>query len=254
VELKTLFLGMFISMAAFSVKAGMGWAYLCAECPPRRKIAASAMVLSIYGALFAGVSLLVARVNILAHYEIFRPLWQGGVTLHWLAAIFIFAWGLILLRSNQPKDCHGGGKTSRAWLALVVPCPVCLSVVLVSASCLALYFPDDATIAITCLFVAFVTLAGTTCLVMRLCGSLKSGDSEPAERTLAQTMLLIAAYFIVSALVMPQFAEISKIYRLAVYSAETRTSDRMTGLLVAGVLSLLLAFGFLCSRKKLKNR
>jgi predicted transporter len=241
-ELKTLFLGMFISMAAFSVKAGVGWAYLWSKCPRGRKIAASMAVLATYAVLFAGVTLLVSKVNILAHYEIFAPLWQGGVTIHWLAAIFIFIWGLILLKS--PTSCHKDGEASKAWMALVIPCPVCMSVVLVSASCLALYFPNDAPLAMTCLYLAFTALAAISGLVVLAGTTFRSENSESAEIALGQAMILIAAYFIISALVMPQFAEISKIYRLSVYSGERQTSDPMTKWLVFGVISLLLAFGF----------
>ena len=52
-ELKTLVLGMFIALSAFSVKAGIGWAYLCSRRPTRHKIGISCAVLASHALLFA---------------------------------------------------------------------------------------------------------------------------------------------------------------------------------------------------------
>jgi len=255
VEFKTLFLGMFISMAAFSVKAGMGWAYLLSGRSPGRKAAASLAVLVFYAAIFAVVTLFVSRVNLLANYEIFRPLWEGGVTLHWLTAVFILIWGLVLLRSKPAgsrscDNCGDGGKSSRAWIALLVPCPVCMSVVLTSASCLAMYFPDDAPLAMTGLYAAFVALAAASGVAVSL-GKTAKTDEEGPEKSLGTAMIMIAAYFIVSALVMPQFADISKIYRLAVYSRESAASGPAAAWGTAGAIFLLFAAGFAMAHRRI---
>jgi predicted transporter len=238
---------MFVSMIAFAVKAGMGWAYLWSKCPRGRKIAASTLVLAGYAAIFTVVTFVVSRVNLIANYELFAPLWSSGVTLHWITAVFIFVWGLVLLKSSPGVNCHTD-ETSKAWLALVIPCPVCLSVVLVSASCLALYFPNDSTIAMVCLYTAFTLVAAISGIAVLLGKKLKPENSVPAEETLGQAMILIAAYFIISALVMPQFAEISKIYRLAAYSSDGQTSDSATGWLVLAIIALLLCIGFVYAK------
>ncbi|MDR3280864.1 MAG: DUF2162 domain-containing protein [Synergistaceae bacterium] len=247
-EFKTLILGMFISMAAFSVKAGLGWAYLLSGMSWRRKIAASFGVLSAYAALFAAVSAFVSRVNILSHYEILQPLWQSGVTLHWLTAVFIFVWGLILLKTNVSSEPERGGcHPSRAWFALIIPCPVCASVILMSASCLALYFPDSTHLAMAGLYAAFAALASVSALAAAL-GQSSGATKQEGAASLGTAMILIAAYFMISAIVMPQFAEISRIYRLAVYSGEARTSNPASAAMTFGTILSLFAIGFLCSK------
>lgn len=62
-ELKTLWLGMLISMSAFAVKTGLGWAYMWSKCPPGRKAVASLALLGLYGLLFFGLSRLIIKVN-----------------------------------------------------------------------------------------------------------------------------------------------------------------------------------------------
>ena len=125
-ELKTIVLGMFIALSAFSVKVGIGWAYLCSQRPMRHKITVSCAMLASYAIIFAMTYWIVTSFNILARYDVFLPLWRGGVVLHWITAIFLLVWGLFLLKSRREDNCN---RRSKAWIALVVPCPVCAGVI-----------------------------------------------------------------------------------------------------------------------------
>lgn len=244
-EFKTLFIGMAISMAAFSVKAGLGTAYLCLSRPRGKKKGALFAAAASYAALFASVYFIVTRVNVIANYGKFIPLLRGGVAIHWLAAILIFIWGLALLRIRGTDEHHRG----YAWLALIIPCPVCMSVVLISASCLALYFPDDSALSLFALYLAFAALAGVSASFVLLTRK----SERDAERSLGSAMILIAAYFMISALVTPQFGEIGRIYRLAAYSrgADIRGSAEVWK--IWGAVTLLFSGGFLSAEWKIKR-
>jgi predicted transporter len=194
-------------------------------------------VLASCAALFAAAGAFVSRVDVLAHYEVLLPLLRGGVTLHWAAALLIFVWGVFLLG----RSACGGGE-SRAWAALVVPCPVCMSVILMSASCVALYFPEHALRAMAGLYAAFASLATVSALAAGAGGG--SGRAGSAKNSLGTAMILIAAYFMISAVVTPQFAEIGRVYRLAVYAAEGVTPDRPAQLWALGGMAALFAAGF----------
>jgi predicted transporter len=253
VELKTLVTGIFISMAAFSVKAGVGWAYMPRSGRFRARVGAYLAVAAMYAALFAAVYIAARRVNLLSNYETLLPLLQGGVTMHWIAAVLTFGWGLILFgmhSTNGPRrEVCGGDKRGYAWLALVIPCPVCLSAVLMSVSCLVLYFPDDAASVTALLYAAFMALAtasGILSLVFKK-------RCEDAERALGEAMMLISAYFILSALVMPQFAEIERIYRMSEYSRGTGAEDPFMGRAAAAAISGLFASGFVWARLRMKT-
>ncbi|MDR1080924.1 MAG: DUF2162 domain-containing protein [Deltaproteobacteria bacterium] len=274
-ELKSLWLGLLVSMLAFSVKTGLGWSYLWLRCPPGKRVWATLGVMALYLALFGGVLALVSRINILGHYEVLAPLWQSGITLHWLVAAFLVLWGLVLLRSEGDGPAHAGDSagcgaavpsgslsasdspasqgsccagqgSSRGWMALVIPCPVCLSIVLMSLAGLVLYFPEDAMAATGLLYMAFLAVAGGAGLTMILG---RGGDSEPLEHTLGLVMILIASYFILTALVMPQFASVGRVYRIASYTKEDTLQWGTGAAVLLCSLAALLALGFLHGRR-----
>lgn len=247
-ELKTLWLGLVMSLAAFAVKTGLGWAYLWSAAPPGRKAAASAAVAGLYVLAFTGIYLLAARVDLLANYEIFEPLWRHGFTLHWLAAALLSVWGFLLLRQKPAEDCCPRPRT-RGWLALVIPCPVCLSVTLMALAGLILYFPDDAPLAAAALGGAFLLLALAAGLVM-LKGRARAAAGS-AENALGLAMMLMAAYFAVSALVLPQFAEVSKVYRLSGYAAADQGGDLAGQLKILAAVLALAGGAFGLTRRKL---
>ena len=245
-ELKTLWLGLVLSLGAFAVKTGLGWAYVWAQATPRRSIWPSLIIVAAYGLIFFVIFSLLSKINILAHYETLKPLWQNGSTLHWLTAIMLFIWGLILLR--RKTDCC---PKSRGWLALVIPCPVCISVLFMAISAMLLYFPEQAAWATAGLFAAFMTLAALSALLMLLAGR---SQTKNAEENLGLAMLLMSAYFMLAAVIMPQFTEVSKVYRLAAYGAENNSFDLSSqGILMAAVV-VLMGSSFFINRKKIEVR
>lgn len=242
-ELKTLWLGLIISVVVFAVKTGLGWAYLWSKCPKGRKLAATVIVIFTYAVVFAVVFVLVSRLNLLAHYEVLLPLWQGGFMLHWLVAVLLFIWGLLLLRTPTGDNaCNCGEIKSKGWLALVIPCPVCLSVVLMAVAGLVLYFPDEAFRATTGLFAVFVLIAGVSGVVMLLT---RVRAQRPLEGTLGLAMILMAVYFMLTALLTPHFSEVSKVYRVASYARDTEATGGMQVALTRGVIALLVVVGFI---------
>ena len=255
-ELKTLWLGLVLSLAAFAVKTGLGWAYLWQTGRPRRPIIrfmADLGVVALYGAVFAAVAWLVTEINLLAHYEILLHLWQHGFLLHWLTALMLSIWGFFLLRRGTGESCRG---QSRGWLALVIPCPVCLSVILMSAAAIGLYFPEKIIPAVSALFAAFMLIAAlggslTMLLKTRSADASKSPVNAPsAENNLGLVMLMAAACFMLSALITPQFSELGRVYRIAAYADSGREGPLGPRLYVIGAVVLLAFAGFLAAKKR----
>jgi predicted transporter len=124
---------------------------------------------------------------------------------------------------------------------------VCLSVIIMSLSCLALYFPHQAGAGAFLLFLGFVVAAGLAGLLM-IIG--RVGVNEDLERVLGLTMLLIGSYFMISALVLPQFGQIDRIYRLAAYSNQRETVSFAGEVWVVVGLVLLSLAGFFWGRRR----
>jgi predicted transporter len=321
-ELQSLIMGLLVAVLAFAVKTGLGWAYLWQRRGRGRRLWPTLSVLVLYAGIFALVLFLVQKIDLLANYQLIEPLWRGGQTVHWLIALMLFAWGLILMRHQDhdpvgladpegqdtggvtvsdtgadtgtgdgldnlgglgefdeaigPEvpgclDCRGpvgadgsgpsglerktpagdGSKKSSGsygFLALIIPCPVCLSVVTMSLACLVLYFPDQALQGTAILYAGFTAVAAAAGLAL-IYGLL--GRGENLERSLGLAMTTIAAYFMISALVLPQFGQIDRVYRLASYAEESEKSLPLSGFwLVAGVAALAL-LGFLVGRAKI---
>jgi predicted transporter len=254
-ELRSLIMGLLVAVLAFAVKSGLGWAYLWQRRGRGHRLWPTFGALGLYAAVFGLTLFLVKRIDLLANYGAIEPLWRGGQTIHWLIAILLFSWGLILMRHGDPvgEGCDpacGGGKGrpgSGAFLALIIPCPVCLSVVTMSLACLALYFPGQALAGAAILYAGFVAVAGAAGLSL-VYGLL--GPGENLERSLGLAMTAIAAYFMISALVLPQFGQIDRVYRLASYAGERGKGLPVGGAWLAAAIAALVFLGFLMGRRK----
>jgi predicted transporter len=262
-ELQSLVLGLLVAALAFSVKTGLGWAYLWLRRGRGKRLWPTLGVVSLYAVIFALTMVIVERVDLLAHFETLEPLWRNGQTLHWLVAVLLFLWGFLVLRSAPGEDscCSAGPSNddgtsfssagdvpsaadqvgSRGWLALVLPCPVCLSVIVMSLGCLALYFPGEARLGALLFFLGFLVLAFSAGFLL-ICGQL--GGEGDLERVLGLAMILIGSYFLVAAVVLPQFAQIDRIYRLAAYSVDETAARATGGAYVLLFLVFFLALGF----------
>ena len=109
---------------------------------------------------------------------------------------------MILLKRGRGHDAG-----SRGWLLLVIPCPVCASVILFSVAFFISLFPDQRRWAAAGLYLAFVGIAFFSLAVI---GIFRRGRSGCAETHLGGAMLLMAAYFLLSVTVVPQFADLER--------------------------------------------
>ncbi len=237
-ELKSLILGLSFSLGIFAVKSGAGFAYLL-QLEPRylRRLWLTCAYLVSYATIFTLAWFLVCRINLLTRLDTVMLFFKNGMTLHFLLAALLLIWGITLLK--QSPQVH---KTSRAWLLLALPCPVCFSVILFSGAFLHNLLPQ-ATNIFTWLFAGYAGLSLSTSFLLLACGR-----NNP-EHTLGSIMILAALYFLVTIAVVPQFADIERIYRLSRSSVTTLPQQQLPLLLA----SMGAAFGFGFFRKARKN-
>ncbi|MFH0995403.1 MAG: DUF2162 domain-containing protein [Pseudomonadota bacterium] len=244
-ELKSLFLGILFSVGIFGIKAGAGLHYrLSRENRPGVRWGICLGFAGMYGVLFAGFAAGLHHLDILADFENIQQFLKGGILVHFVMACLMLAWGVALLKSRGDER-----RGSLGWLALVVPCPVCMTVIGISVAFILAVFPNAATGSVLMFYLAFVTLSFLTTAFM---AKFEKWFSRSPEALLGSAMMIIAAYFLLSMLVMPQFSSLDEVYRLAARSGgDTETAER-TVWPAFGVSLALFGVGYLNMRRRMQ--
>jgi len=235
--LRSLFLGLLFSVSIFGIKSALGLHYFFNRHKKPAVCAGVYLLFSaVYGGLFTAAFVLLQRVDFTAHFQTVQRIMQHGMQGHLAIAVLMGAWGLALLKASGNR-----GVRQLGWLALATPCPVCLVVIVFSIALLKAYFQDTASLAVGGLYACFLLLNILTLFLMKRLD--RYSDYSP-ERVLGSAMLVIAAYFLISVTVMPQFADLDKIYRLALYSGQKGPSRGNSLWLSATLLMTAFLVGY----------
>lgn len=246
--LKTLLIGVVFAMGIFALKSGVGLHYLITRRGTRlQKCLYFMLYAAVYMVLFFASAEAVRRIDLPAHFDRVQQFLQSGMLLHIIMAAALAVWGLALLKGRDRINPHG----SYGWLALVVPCPVCLTVVFMSTAFMMSYFPNAGYVAVLWTYLAFMAIVLVTVLGMTLWG-IRSGESPEAD--MGAAMLMIAVYFFLSVIIMPQFGDLKEIYRIAAYQGGGTAADPYLVLAAAGATALLFSIGFIAAFQKNKRR
>jgi predicted transporter len=231
---QSLILGVLFSIGIFAVKSGVGISYFVAGQEKKRAKAGAFLLFALtYFIVFAAAAFILDRIDPIRHLTAIQTFIQSGIIIHLVMAGLLMAWGITLL-----KQTNGSRLKSKGWLMLAVPCPVCVTVIFFSAGFLITCFPDTPKSVVTALYLAFVIVNLVT---MGMIFLYRKRQATPPESFLGGSMLMIAAYFFLSVTVMPQFADVEKIYRLAMYQGQTHSQEVLHIVLI----SILTAAAFL---------
>lgn len=207
-EMKSLILGVGMSVGVFAIKTGIGMSYyLMREQRPARKAALLFGIWSVYGTLFAGAYLSLDLLRSPGVWPVLQELLHAGAALHLTFAVLMLIWGVQLLRSDRSD-----AGSSRGWLALVIPCPVCLTMIMMTVGAAAALFPETTDQAVGGLFFGFTVIVALTA---GLAPRLSARSQQGPEHWLGTVMTTLAAYFLISLLVMPHFAELDAVSGIA---------------------------------------
>lgn len=167
--------GTLFSLGIFAVKTGTGLGYGQVS---RKEIA---LTLGLYLLLFELIALLAERL-----LALLEPLLKGGPWLHGVMALGMIVWGGWLIWKP------GAACTPGSSLALLIPCPVCLTAMTFS-TWTALHSLPLLPWAVG--LVLGISFTAMTLLVLLLTKSGKNGKNIPA---LGLAMITIGLYFIAS--------------------------------------------------------
>jgi predicted transporter len=232
---ESLIMGVLFSIGIFAVKSGVGISYVVAGQKKKRTIAGLFLLFATaYGVVFAAAAVLLSTIDPVRHWAAIQSFVRSGMVVHVFLGGLLMVWGVLLLKGGSDE-----GKKSKGWLLLAVPCPVCATVIFFSVGFLFALFPEAPRSAVLVLYLSFVLINLVTLAVVVL---YRKRRPVAAESFLGGAMLLVALYFFISVTVMPQFADLEKIYRLAMYKSQTQ-AQKVVHLLP---LSILAATAFIC--------
>lgn len=240
-EFKSLLLGLVFALGMFSVKSGCGISYLLsARTTIAGKAAVFAAITVTYLGLFLGAWYVSSTIDLVSHFNSLKTLFGSGMVLHVLIAAGTLLWAVSLLRTDEARHVKSFG-----WLALVVPCPVCASVIFFITGFLVAFFPDNSFYAVMGAYGVYLLITLVTIILVSL--SSKLAETTP-ERTLGLAMLFVSAYFLVSILVAPHFGELERIYRIARYTAKESAGNASGSVTIGFILVVAFATGFVLRR------
>ncbi|MBW2010562.1 MAG: DUF2162 domain-containing protein [Deltaproteobacteria bacterium] len=242
-ELKSLILGLFFSIGIFGIKSGIGLQYFFHQQKKLiGKIVFFLLFASVYFCVFMVCAQVLNRIDILRYFEMMQTFFKSGMFIHIMMAGLMTIWGIRLLKKDDHSD-----QASYGWAVLAVPCPVCITVIFFTVAFLLSCFPDAGNAAVLSAYAGFV---GINLLTVILMGFWQSRSKSTPESILGTAMLIIAAYFFLSVIIMPQFGDLDKIYRMAQYKGENRMMDIKHTVSLYVLIAASFNVGFLLMRRK----
>ncbi|MBN1957937.1 MAG: hypothetical protein JW773_07040 [Desulfuromonadales bacterium] len=245
-ELKSLILGLVFGLGVFALKSGVGLGYLLTVVSGRRRkwLLGGAHVAA-YLLLFLLCGLLLSKIALFDYFPQLQRLFAAGMTLHLISAVALGGWGLWLLLKQTGGDSAGA---SKGWLLLSLPCPVCSSVILLECAFMLNLYPQHSITAIGCMAAGFVLIQLLSAAVLLLRGVLHPSGHD---RMLGMLMCLLAAYFLLTLCIVPQFAQIDRIYRLSAAGADTAVNAGFVKILL--LMAAVVSGGYLLRWRNLKR-
>lgn len=223
--------GTIFSLGIFSIKVGSGLGYGKVS---RKGIA---LTLGLYLLLFELIALLAGTL-----LQLLEPLLKGGPWLHGGMALGMILWGAWLLRKP------GGYAIPGSSLALLIPCPVCLTAMTFSTWTALNSLPLVPWAVGLVLGGAFIVL---TLLVLFFTSSRTTGGSVHA---LGLAMITIGLYFIASLFLPGKVERARGMYCSFVKELQPATAGGNNGqfALLALLLAVALLAGFFMRKDDLK--
>ena len=233
--------GIIMAFSVFGIKAGLGLGALMAHrhLTSWRKALFLAATLFIYLLLFAGMHFIVARFNLLVWLDRFIQMLRYGMCLHLAVAAGLLAWGVALVLDQQGKGHrHGVG----AGLFMVIPCPVCATVILLNLTLAYALFPLSPAQATGLLF---GLLCRPLMAISAAVVSLLQSRIDAPDAFLGLAMILTALYFFLTVIIAPIYPELASAFAMSVSNNPINRIDPVPTLILAGTVLALGTGGFL---------
>lgn len=240
---------MIFTVGVFAFKSALGLYYfLSQEKENKTRILFFAGFSLVYGILFMLSAYMLHNTPIIRYVSAVQHIAASGMFIHILMAALLLIWGIFLLKTGSE-----GHSRSRGWLALVIPCPVCMLTVFFTAGFVSAFFPDSGYWAVFLAYKGFMLTTLLTLIVLFALGRSRWFAVSP-DTLLANGMIMIAAYFFLSVIIMPQFADLDKVYRLAEYKGKQEGITAVQTVFLYSTITVLFLSGFCCKTLTVRRK
>jgi len=232
--------GILVAFSVFGVKVALG---LGVRIYSRTVSSVKKMILLLgtgftYLLLFCSLYLLVTHFNLLNYLDQLMNVLQYGMLLHLTVAMGLLLWGASLLLQNPARE-HSHSHMA-VWL-LILPCPVCATVVLLNLTLAYSIFslsPPLVTLILFALFFGIIVL--TLGLIFPFRHKIGKGNSF-----LGMTMVMVALYFLVTVIIAPIYPEIKAAFSMACSNSPVSNVDPFNTSIFAIIIFILGGAGFI---------
>lgn len=231
--------GVLVAFSVFGVKVGLGLGaqiYNKTVSMGKRVLFMGGSLL-IYLILFFCLYYVISHFNLLNYLDRFVNMLQYGMLLHLVVAVGLLIWGAKLLLKNPEKKENLPFRTS---LLLIIPCPVCATVILLNLTLAYSLFDVSPLLTTLTLFALFCgIIIGTTAVLFPFRHKIGSGNTF-----LGMSMTLVSLYFLLTVIIAPIYPEIKAAFAMAVSNSPVTQIDPVPTAILVGIALILACAGF----------
>ncbi len=246
-DIKSIILGIAMSLGIFAVKTGIGQYYCIAKTANRWKVIGLLLTLNFaYLAVFLLSFILIININFLEYFNEMQLFFKSGMTIHIVMAFFLFyfGWKMIIWERQAPA---WQDKTNYSILLLIIPCPVCSTAIFLTTAFMINIFPDKILYSFGICWGVFFAITMITLIILSLRKSQKNINSSIGE-----LMMLISLYFFFNIAVAPNFKDMERIFRIAKYDGD-KISTNENYLWAYAIIAFAFFAGFIYNKLKYKR-
>jgi len=232
--------GILVAFSVFGIKVGLA---LSAQIY-NRTVLLGKKVLFLIGSLFIYLILffclyyVITRFNLLNYQDQFVNMLQYGMLLYFAVALGLLLWGGKLLLQNPAEHKH---LSLRAGLLMILPCPVCATVILFNLLFAYSFFTLSPLLITLILFALFSGIIFvTSAIIFPFRHKIGSWNSF-----LGLSMTSIALYFLFTVIIAPIYPEIKAAFTMAASNSPVSQIDLFYTAILGIIVFILGCAGFI---------
>ncbi|GAB6888050.1 hypothetical protein JCM13304A_15480 [Desulfothermus okinawensis JCM 13304] len=196
---------------------------------------------AIYFSIFYLSYLIIKYVDITSIFPLFERFLKSGMSIHLIMALGMIYWGINILCKEI--------KNTKAYLFLLIPCPLCMIVIFLTLSFLFKFIGKYNIKYLISFYFIFLAIQIFTLILLDILTRWYRKVSF--INFLGYTLIFIGIYFLLVYLLAPQIGQLTNIYRLSMHSNLSHKFSLKDMYIIISSLIIIL-FGYFHKRNLIK--